>query len=307
MKKTSAVYDLKPLQGLLFRIYKEVEKVCKRHNLRIYAAWGTALGAVRHKGFIPWDDDLDVYLPRPDYEHFLEIADSELPEWLHTLTWKNCQSYTNLFGKVIVTDPAIVEATCARTGMSAPMGHFIDILPIDGYPTSWIARWLRVLKRGIYKSQGYAILRKWHNVNGVIGRINWLLFKCLNKFFGPNTYREALARQERLLSGIPYETAGRVACTMWYADEKLCAKAAPAYWFDSKDVGNGRDVPFENDTIRIMDCAEKELRFYFGDYMKLPPEDQRHPTHMPAGLADVPWKYGPSRVVKATLKSMPCI
>ena len=291
---THTGYDIKPIHSLLFSIYKEVESICTRHSLRLYAAWGTALGAIRHKGFIPWDDDLDVYMPRPDYERFIEIADAELPGWLCTLTWKNCTAYNNLFGKVIVTDKKMVDDTSAKANMPAPMGYFIDILPIDGYPVSWLGRWARVVKRGILKSQGYALLRKFKNVKGVVGKLNWLLFKSFSLFGGPHSYKESLSRQEALLSKILYDEAERVVCTMWYADEKLCAKAKREYWFDAKEVGNGRDVPFEDGTIKVMDCCERELRFYFGDYMKLPPEDQRHPTHALENIADEPWKYGPS-------------
>ncbi len=69
-------------------IYKVFAAICEKHSLRHYVAFGTALGAVRHKGFIPWDDDIDIMMPQPDYEHLIEIAPKELPEELQFLSKK---------------------------------------------------------------------------------------------------------------------------------------------------------------------------------------------------------------------------
>ena len=81
-------YNLAPVWKVVLDIYREFAAICQRHSLRHYAAFGTALGAVRHKGFIPWDDDFDVMMPRPDYERLIEIAPSELPAHLQFLSKK---------------------------------------------------------------------------------------------------------------------------------------------------------------------------------------------------------------------------
>ena len=64
-------YNIRPLQEAVLRVFKEFAKICDRHELKYYAAYGTALGAIRHHGFIPWDDDLDVAMPRSDYSVFM--------------------------------------------------------------------------------------------------------------------------------------------------------------------------------------------------------------------------------------------
>ena len=69
-------------QEVILNILKEIKKICDRHNLKYYLAYGTLLGAVRHNGFIPWDDDVDIVMFRDDYEKFLEIAEIELPTYL---------------------------------------------------------------------------------------------------------------------------------------------------------------------------------------------------------------------------------
>ena len=72
--------DLKRIWKTETEIYQAIEKICEDHRLRYYAAYGTVIGALRHKGFIPWDDDMDVCMPRRDYEAFLKYAEKELPE-----------------------------------------------------------------------------------------------------------------------------------------------------------------------------------------------------------------------------------
>ena len=76
-------YGLRPLWDALYEIYEEFAKICDKHGLRYYAFAGTLLGAIRHNGFIPWDDDLDVAMPRPDYEKFIQISKTELPRHLN--------------------------------------------------------------------------------------------------------------------------------------------------------------------------------------------------------------------------------
>ena len=68
-----ANYDIRPLQLRILKNLLAVDKVCKEHNLRYYIMAGTMLGAVRHKGFIPWDDDIDILMPRPDYLRFVKV------------------------------------------------------------------------------------------------------------------------------------------------------------------------------------------------------------------------------------------
>ena len=74
--------EIKKVQNEILSIFIEIDKLCEKHNLRYYAIGGTCIGAVRHNGFIPWDDDLDIAMPRKDYERFIAIASEELPKHL---------------------------------------------------------------------------------------------------------------------------------------------------------------------------------------------------------------------------------
>lgn len=81
-------YDIRALQLKVLDILLAVDKVCREHHLRYYIMAGTLIGAVRHKGFIPWDDDLDIGMPRKDYEIFMEKSKDLLPDYLEAIYWK---------------------------------------------------------------------------------------------------------------------------------------------------------------------------------------------------------------------------
>ena len=71
----------------------EVDRICRKHNIRYFSDWGTMLGAVRHGGFVPWDDDFDIMMRRKDYEHFLRVAEEELPEGFAVLNMDNTEGF----------------------------------------------------------------------------------------------------------------------------------------------------------------------------------------------------------------------
>ncbi len=120
------------LQRIELDILKKVLALCEKYGLVYYALGGTLLGAVRHKGFIPWDDDIDIGMPRSDYERFLEVAAKELemPYQLHTLQQKHGE-YSYYSARVENTDVKIRrKATIKEVVIPA----WIDVFPLDGVP-----------------------------------------------------------------------------------------------------------------------------------------------------------------------------
>ena len=107
---------LRPLWDAILEVYKVFAAICDKHSLRYCADCGTALGAVRHGGFIPWDDDMDIQMPRPDYEKFASLAPKELPKGYAWIDRFNCPDYDNAFGKVIVTDKSKVDLIAKESG-----------------------------------------------------------------------------------------------------------------------------------------------------------------------------------------------
>ncbi len=124
--------SLRPVWDAILEVYKPFAEICRKHNLRMWVGYGTLLGAVRHKGFIPWDDDFDVMMPRKDYEQFLKIAAKELPGHLQVVAQANTPEFTLQFAKIQETRRDIVEAVEREVGYEQQQGIYIDIFPLDG-------------------------------------------------------------------------------------------------------------------------------------------------------------------------------
>lgn len=129
--------QLKKLQKVLFGIFLDIVSVCQKHNIRYYLSGGTALGAVRHQGFIPWDDDIDINMPRQDYLRFAEIFPREMGDkyWVHTPDFN--KNYNLLLGRVRK------KGTCVKTKEDFShdeCGAFVDIFIIENTYNNSIAR-----------------------------------------------------------------------------------------------------------------------------------------------------------------------
>ena len=129
-------WNLEPLWQALLEMYQAIRNVCEKHPIRFWAVGGTALGAIRHKGFIPWDDDFDLGMPRPDYERFISVASKDLPK---NLGWKSIETdsgYRYQFGKVVERNAEMTEQIRKASNLNLWQGIYIDIFPIDGMPKS---------------------------------------------------------------------------------------------------------------------------------------------------------------------------
>jgi len=122
------------LKAIELDIFKAFLKVCKENDLRYFLAGGTLLGAVRHKGFIPWDDDMDVLMPRKDYDRFLEIGQSLLPPEYFLQTRQTDREYPCNFAKIRDSRTTFVEKSLKDRVINH--GVYIDIFPLDYFPQS---------------------------------------------------------------------------------------------------------------------------------------------------------------------------
>lgn len=130
--------SIKEIQKIDFKMMNEFVKICDKYKLTYYIIGGTLLGAIRHTGFIPWDDDMDIAMPRKDYEKFLEIASKELPQDLELVTFKNNKKYRYYLPRIINKKYEIIEKRYEKIGEKSNI--FIDIFPIDGSPNNKILR-----------------------------------------------------------------------------------------------------------------------------------------------------------------------
>ena len=121
--------SLREMQQIELELLLEYDKLCKKHGLRYYIDGGTLLGAMCYEGFIPWDDDIDLKMPRPDYERFLGLAE-ELPSHI-AMEAPSKERCPHLFLKLYDTRTVLLEHAGERVNES---GVYIDILPMDGHP-----------------------------------------------------------------------------------------------------------------------------------------------------------------------------
>jgi len=143
--------ELRELQLVELGILREFVRLCEAHGLRYYLAYGTLLGAVRHSGFIPWDDDLDVTMPRDDYNRFTRACVSGLRPGFTWQTYGTSTHYPYSFGKLMKTDTVLRQAPSAHL----PIQHsvHIDVFPLDGFADGRVQALLQRLVLVICRSR----------------------------------------------------------------------------------------------------------------------------------------------------------
>ena len=278
--------DLRPIWDELLKIYKVFADICERHNLRYYVTDGSAIGAVRHGGFIPWDDDLDVSMPRPDYEKFMELAKKELPSNLVAFDRRQCPDLKVLFGKVQEVREEKVHEVEKKVGRILSNGLFIDIFPIDGCPSSLLKIWrLKFRLFALIGVQRYRCDSFAHY--SIKGRIMWLWgWLCTHVSSSMRSIRNVddfLNGKERLVLGYEYDQCDKVV-RLPNAINRLVVHEK-CVW------GEGKYAAFDGVTVKLPADVDAHLRALFGNYMQLPPVEKRHPTH--TFNFYFPWWVGP--------------
>ena len=238
-------------------ILKEFIRICHELNLTYYAAYGTVLGAIRHRGFIPWDDDIDVAMPREDYDFFLEKAQFLIKDNYFVQTYKTDKEYSQPFAKMRRSDTTFIEK--ASKYMDINHGIYIDIFPLDGYPKSkkdrFIFKWKRITYDHYIYNSG--------DLKKEVGKNKWicLISHCMKKINAV----EAAERKDRLSKRFPYKDSNIVGCLL---------QDSPSKEVMGKDkFGKGTKVQFEDIEIRVPEKFDEYLKAIYGDYMKLPPEE----------------------------------
>ena len=281
-------FGMSPLWEAFFDIYEIFAGICHRHGLRYYAMGGTLLGAVRHHGFIPWDDDFDLAMPRADYEKFREIAKAELPAHLKWMDHRNTPEFTGQFAKVMDCRRERIEALERMVGHKLSNGLFIDIFPIDGYYQTGVALLIRKMKEFVCESVARFATRK--------GRPRAKTFKgSLSTFAGGVMFpfcpwlwsaRSRTNHVEGIFRGVPFDEGRQSG--MNGVNRGSVQMILPPRTFCS-----GKVVPFEGIVIPIPDDAHACLvQNYDENYMTPPPESQRRPTH--EKVDHYPWWLGPT-------------
>jgi lipopolysaccharide cholinephosphotransferase len=171
-----ATYDIRPLQLRMLKILLAFDKMCKAHDLRYGIFAGSLLGAIRHKGFIPWDDDMDVIMPRPDYEKLIAKSKEWLPVPFEFVCSENDPRYPLPFGKVQDSSTTLIE----RKYLSYLGGIYVDIFPLDAVPVNMMKRRISFSQYEFYKQALYLVHRDPYRHGH--GPSSWVPLLCRKAF-----------------------------------------------------------------------------------------------------------------------------
>ena len=245
-----------------------IHQVCTEHGLRYSLAYGTLIGAVRHKGFIPWDDDMDVGMLRDDYEKFLQVAPGEIEgkyELMNAEINKDCLGYTMRMCKV-----GTKHITDEHSKYPTTFGIRIDIFPYDNVPEDPKLRKKQLRDINLYTRM--YILRIIPNptvpFKGVMGKImsagcfvvHYLLKAFVSVDYINRKYRETSLRYHNQTSLVA----------------SLCDVEPEISIVKKDEIFPLQELKFEGMTVKAMACNHEMLTRMYGDYMEMPPEEQRY-------------------------------
>ena len=174
--------ERKAVWKVLLDILEIVIEICDKHDIRYSMDGGSLLGAMRHKGFIPWDDDIDIAMPRSDYEKLQQILPKELPPHLFMQTSATDHEYDITHMKIRDSRTTALEMNHVAIGRKYNMGIFLDIFPIDGVPKSPVIRRIQMLRLKWIRIIYVLSLRKEHPT--LKSRIGGLLARAIHKVLG---------------------------------------------------------------------------------------------------------------------------
>lgn len=260
--------DISILQHHVMDTAAAVITVCENYQIPYYLIEGSLLGAVRHQGMIPWDDDIDLGVPRSHYPALLELLKRELPKRFRVVTYRDRMAHLRYFTQVENTNLGVVE-----TGHIIPLKRFawIDIFPLDGMPSSLLLQQLRKLKilalrMLIQISQLEEMLDvkkknrpRWER---------WVIAFFLNMRIGRGMdTKRLMERLDRCLEKIPSDTA-----EFWINSMTAYKRKAvmPREWY-----GSGKKLSFGPYLWNCPERPDEILRYVYGDYMTLPPPEER--------------------------------
>ena len=250
-----ASYDIDILHQHILQILLSVDRVCQAHDIRYYCWAGTMLGAVRHKGFIPWDDDMDICLPRPDYDLLMQHAHEWLPEPYEAICADNTPTYPGGFGKVVDASTTLIE----REHSDYLGGVYIDVFPIDGLPSSKLIQKYNCIRYAVIDKLIYYIHRNpYKHGHG----LDSLVIRTMQRLFSHQSLQTAI---RRIRVRYDYEKSREV---LDYDD-------GFSGIIDKAILGTPTPVEFEGYQLMGVEKWDKYLSNKYGDYMTIPKHDDQ--------------------------------
>ena len=269
MKK---VLSLEEIKGGCLEILKSVHNFCVANNIKYSLAYGTLLGAVRHKGYIPWDDDIDIIMVRPDYERFCETFKMD---GLSLHRHENDPDCYILFARVCDTDKTMSSKDSWRYG-GGNTGLWVDIFPYDGAEDDFDAYSLRFKKAQHYYFQMFRYRAFLYGPS----RENTFKLNCFTTLLRIWPFSQWMRKKAcrfadeavKFQKEIPYGKTSH--CSQYATPSDASRYPLNNSLFDSYIL-----LPFEDTEFYCIKDYDIALKAWYGDYMQLPPESERVQTH----------------------------
>ena len=265
---------LDKLHQIHLEILNEFAKICNKHNLSYSLAYGTLLGAIRHSGFIPWDDDVDVFMPRKDYEEFLKIAVNELDSKYYLDCFNTNKNYLLQFAKIKKNGTIFDEE--ATHHLNGHKGIFIDVFPMDNVYDN--------IKRSYFDAILIKNITNTITIKSKISKLKEARHPIIVTFFRIFSIKTLMKIQKWLSTKNKNNNSKNVVC--YYSVYPFKKEVFPR-----EDIFPTTKVTFEGNKYDAIKNYDKFLTNLYGDYMKLPPKEKRV-NHMPLKLdfGDNKWK-----------------
>lgn len=266
-------------QKCILYLAKEFRRICEKNNIEYSLIGGSMIGAVRHKGFIPWDDDMDVALLRKDYEAFLNACEKDLDNTRFILeTGENEALYPFSFAKLILKGTYCEEDF--SQGVSVKKGIWLDVFPLDNCPSK---NW----------KMSYFFM-----INKILKNLVWV--KC---GYGTSAHRKEIQYKVNKLLGLPFSVdflkrkrKNFITSLNGQATQRVFLSDYPFIVFYEKWFDHLIEYDFEGEKFSGFEDFDDYLSGHYGDYMRIPPPNQRNAHSLKnvdyGPYKDIPFVFG---------------